>query len=377
MFIPRLLEKIIKEKIAASPKAIIIYGPRQAGKTTLVQKLLKDLPYKSLAINADQQKYNDVLGSKDLSALKSLVSGYELLFIDEAQRIADIGLNLKILIDNLPDLKIIATGSSSFDLANKISEPMTGRIWAYTLYPISFSELTSIYNEFELKLSIEERLVFGSYPEIFSFANYQEKREYLEQLSNSYLYKDILELGSLKKSRIIYDLVKLLAFQIGNQVSIHELATSLSLSKATVEQYIDLLEKSFVVFRLSGFSRNLRKEVRKMDKIYFYDLGVRNAAIDNLKNLKDRNDAGQLWENFLMVERLKYLHYKRELAARYFWRTYTGAELDYVEEREGKLHGYEFKYNKKIARQPESFLKTYPNADFKTINQDNFWNFIA
>lgn len=376
MFIPRSLSSQIQEKLKLGKKAILLYGPRQVGKTTLVKKIIEGLPYKILSINADEQKYIDILSSKDFSKLKSLVAGYHLLFIDEAQRIPDIGVNLKILIDQMPDLKIIATGSSSFDLMNKVTEHLTGRAWSYTLFPISFSELSGLYNSFELQSQLEERLIFGSYPEIFSFANNQTKREYLEQISNAYLFKDIFEFANVKHTSKIRDLVKLLAFQIGNEVSMAELAASLGMSKVTVESYIDLLEKAFVVFRLHGFSRNLRKEVTKMDKIYFFDLGIRNIVIDNVKLLKDRNDAGALWENFLIVERMKFLNYEKKLATQYFWRTYTGAELDYVEEIEGQLIGYEFKYGIKKTKAPKSWMHTYPEADFKDINRENFLTFL-
>lgn len=377
MFIERELKKQIQEKLKTSNKAIILYGPRQVGKTTLVKNLISSLPFKTLSVNGDEQKYIDVLSSKDFSKIESLISGYELLFIDEAQKIPEIGANLKIILDNAPSLKVIATGSSSFDLANKLSEPLTGRAWTYVLYPIAFLELKNMANEFELKLQIEERLIYGSYPEIFSLDNLETKKEYLEQISNSYLYKDIFELSSAKYGSKIRDLVKLLAFQIGNEVSINELARSLGMGKVTVESYIDLLEKSFVIFKLSGFSRNLRKEVTRMDKIYFYDLGIRNIVVDNMKALKDRNDVGQLWENFLIIERMKFLRYKKEPASQYFWRTYTGAELDYVEERGGALFGYEFKYGGRKVKPPQNWSKTYSNASFSIINNNNFLEFIS
>lgn len=377
MFIERELKKQIQEKLKTSNKAIILYGPRQVGKTTLVKNLISSLPFKTLSVNGDEQKYIDVLSSKDFSKIESLISGYELLFIDEAQKIPEIGANLKIILDNAPSLKVIATGSSSFDLANKLSEPLTGRAWTYTLYPIAFLELKKTLNEFELKSQIEERLIYGSYPEIFSLNNLETKKEYLEQISNSYLYKDIFELSSAKYGSKIRNLVKMLAFQIGNEVSINELARSLGMGKVTVESYIDLLEKSFVIFRLGGFSRNLRKEVTRMDKIYFYDLGVRNIVIDNMKALGDRDDVGRLWENFLIIERMKFLRYKKESASQYFWRTYTGAELDYVEERDGALSGYEFKYSDRTAKPPQNWVKAYSNASFSTINSSNFPDFIS
>ncbi len=374
--IPRLLKDQIKERLFSSDKIIVLYGSRQAGKTTLVKELLKELPFKTLSVNADRREFTDVLSSRDLGRLQRLVAGYELLFIDEAQRIPNIGINLKILHDELPKLKIIATGSSSFELANTVREPLTGRTWTYTLYPIAYSELAANHNTFELGLRLEEFLIFGMYPEVFSFSASEEKILYLKELSNAYLYKDILELADIRNSRAIYDLLRLLAYQLGSTVSMNELGSQLGMSKDTVHRYIDLLEKAFVLFRLSGFSRNLRKEVVKMDKIFFFDLGIRNAVIDNFDELPGRADVGQLWENFLAVERLKTMAYYRRFANRYFWRTYTGAELDYVEERGGQLYGFEFKWGKKGAKAPKSWLETYPEASFQGINRDNYHEFL-
>ncbi len=305
------------------------------------------------------------------------MAGYELLFIDEGQKIDKIGINIKLLRDHLPELRIIVTWSSSLDLASSVKESLAGRVWNFILYPVSVLELKSLYNRYELRTMLEEQLRFGSYPNIFSLEGDQMKRDYLEQVSDAYLYKDILELSGIKNSRKIRDLLKLLSFQIGSQVSLTELASQLNMSKDTISRYIDLLEQSFVVFRLSGFSRNLRKEVRKMDKIYFYDLGIRNAIIGNFNYLKDRNDGGQLWENFLVVERIKFLSYTGTSTSRYFWRTHTGAELDLVEERDGKLFGFEFKFNTKKPKAPKTWLETYPNATFKFINLDNYLEFIT
>ena len=299
MFIPRSITKTIVDKLTQSKKGIIVYGARQVGKTTLVNEIIKELNIKTLVINGDQSRFIDILTSRDLSKIQSLVSGYEMLFVDEAQRIPEIGINLKIILDNLPNLKVLVTGSSSLDLASKISEPLTGRAWSYHLYPVSCLELSAFQNRAELDHNLEERLIYGSYPEIFSYESLFQKREYLQNISDAYLYRDLIEFGDIKNSSKIRDLLKLLAFQIGSEVSLTELGTSLSMSKDTVSRYIDLLEKSFIIFRLFGFSRNLRKEVTKMDKIYFYDLGIRNILIDNLKPLKDRNDSGCLWENFV------------------------------------------------------------------------------
>jgi len=375
--IKRAIQKGIIEKLQNPGKIIIIYGPRQVGKTTLAKEIISELGLKTLSINADEGKYLDLLSSRDLDKMKSLVSGYQLIFIDEAQRISNIGINLKILVDGLPDLKILVTGSSSFELANKISEPLTGRTWTFNLFPLSFLELKNLYNDFELNNLLEGALIFGGYPEVFTIPNLTGKKELLEELSRAYLYKDILELANIKHAEKIKDLLKLIAFQIGSEVSLTELSNNLDLSYDAVERYLDLLEKSFVLFRLGGFSRNLRKEVSKMDKIYFYDLGIRNTVIDNFKPLKDRNDSGQLWENFLIAERRKKCAYQNLFTNDYFWRTHTGAEIDYVEERDGRLSGYELKYGKRKARKPATWLRQYQNAEFTVINQDNYLGFIT
>lgn len=376
MLIPRSLSKTVTEKLKTSNKGVVIYGARQVGKTTLSNGIIKNLGLRVLTINGDQNRFLDILTSRDLAKIRSLVEGYELLFIDEAQRIPEIGLSLKIILDNLPALKVLVTGSSSLDLASKVSEPLTGRVWSYQLYPISLLELSEISNRAELDSNLEERLVYGSYPEIFSIVSERQKREYLQNLSDAYLYKDLLELGGLKNSSKVRDLLKLLAFQVGSQVSLSEIGSSLGLSKETVSRYIDLLEKSYVIFRLKGLSRNLRKEVAKMNKVFFYDLGIRNILIDNLKPLKDRDDTGQLWENFLIGERMKLLAYKQNYASTYFWRTYTGAELDYVEEREGRLFGFEFKLGTKTGKVPTGWVSAYPNSDFTCINRDNYLGFV-
>lgn len=377
MKIPRSLLNPIIEKLQNTNKIVILYGARQVGKTTLVNEMISKIGLKTLSINADQTKYIDVLSSRDLDKMHALVSGYELLFLDEAQRITDIGINLKILTDGLPNLKIIVTGSSSLDLAAKVGEPLTGRVWTYILYPVSFYELKDLYNDFELNNNLEKLLIYGCYPEVITTINYNDKQKLLEEITTSYLYKDALELATIKHANKIRDLLKLIAFQVGHEVSIAELSNSLRLSHETVERYIDILEKSFVIFRLKGFSRNLRKEVNKMDKIFFYDLGIRNSIIDNFKALKDRNDMGQLWENFLLVERQKKISYTQIHASVYFWRTYTGAELDYIEESEGRLCGYEFKYSALKTRTPHTWLKEYENSTFELINKENYLPFIT
>lgn len=273
-------------------------------------------------------------------------------------------------------MRILATGSSSFDLSNKITEPLTGRVWTYNLFTISCEELLATTTEFEYHHNLENYLLFGSYPEIFSYPKTSDQIAYLEQISTSYLYKDILEFAEIKYADKISKLLKLVALQVGNEVSLSELGSALEISKETVNRYLDLLEKSFVLFRLSGFSRNLRKEVTKMDKIYFYDLGIRNSLIGNFNPLNYRTDFGSMWENFLLVERMKRNQYHGHFAFPYFWRTHTGSEVDYVEDYGGKLYGFEFKWNQGKSRSKESWLKTYPEASYQIVTQDNYVDFI-
>ena len=377
--ITRVLEAALVERLSQpNNKVIILYGARQVGKTTLAREALKKIGGRVLEINADRQPYTEILSSRDFEKLKGLVAGYDVLFIDEAQRIPDIGINLKILHDSLPELKIIVTGSSSLDLANRVKEPLTGRTWTHRLYPISASEWKqySGANDFELKTKIGEFMQFGLYPEMLLFENHTEKQQYLQEMTDSYLYKDILALANIRYPAKLRQLLKLLAFQVGNLVSIHELATSLQVNRDTVTNYIDLLEKSFVLFRLGGFSRNLRKEVVSMDKVYFYDLGIRNALIENFNPPDLRQDVGALWENFLLAERRKKMEYQRLYANTYFWRTYSGAELDYVEERDGQLLGFEFKWKSGKAKPPAAWLETYKNSAFELVNRENFLGFI-
>jgi uncharacterized protein len=373
----RSISPFIKEDIEAFRKIIILYGPRQVGKTTLVREVLSGLPFKVIEINADQFKYNEILSSRDLNKMKELIGNHELLFIDEAQNISNIGINLKILHDNLPDLKIIATGSSSFELANQLKEPLTGRTWTYRLYPVALSELAEQFTPFELKDRLESFMLYGMYPEILNLEGREMKIRALRELASAYLYKDILQLSNIKHSDKIVKLLKMLAFQAGSLVSLHELGKSLEMSHETVNNYIDLLEKGFIVYRLTGFSRNLRKEVNKMSKIYFYDTGIRNMLIENFNPIDLRLDSGALWETFLISERLKKSEYQRIYSNKYFWRTYSGAELDLVEEREGKLFGYEFKWKSGKFKPPATWLETYDNALFELVNRDNFLEFVV
>ena len=374
--ISRLYEQVIEKHIQSDNRIIIIYGPRQVGKTTLVRLITQKMAGKILEINADDVDYTAVLSSRSLKKIRELVDGYDLIFIDEAQRIPDIGINLKLLYDSLPNLKIVATGSSSFDLANKIQEPLTGRAWTFLLMPLGVCELAAYHNRFELNQMLEDWLIFGNYPALTSINGRELKANYLQEIVRSYLFKDVLAIGSIKYPPKMRDLVRLLAYQIGSQVSYNELANTLQIAKETVISYIDLLEKTYIVFRLPGYSRKLQKEVVRQDKIFFYDLGIRNAVIENFSPLSNRSDGGALWENFLIVERMKTQTYRRQGVNRYYWRTYSGAELDYVEEQNGETRAFEFKFNQKIVRAPQSWLDNYPEASFQTVNRDNYLDFI-
>ncbi len=376
MKISRSLLPTLLTEFDETNKIIIIYGARQTGKTTLSNDILKQVNGNILKINADELKYIDILSSRDLRKMTLLLGGYDVLFIDEAQRISDIGINLKIIHDNMPKMKLIVTGSSSFDLANKVKEPLTGRTSTYTLFPISIMELSKTSNAIELQNQLDEFMIYGMYPDLFKYDSYKKKEKYLRELSSSYLYKDIFDITNIRNTSKIRDLLRLLAFQIGSEVSLNELGNSLGLNQETVSTYINILEKSFIIFRLSGFSRNLRKEISKRDKIYFWDLGIRNSLIDNFSPINMRNDVGSMWENFIIAERMKYLSYNEIFASSYFWRTYTGAELDYIEEKNGVLFAYEIKYKKPKLTAPKTWVDNYSN-NYKCITIDNFWEFIV
>ncbi|MDY0281871.1 MAG: ATP-binding protein [Salinivirgaceae bacterium] len=365
----------VSESLQKANKIVILYGARQTGKTTLSNAVISGLKGRVLKINADELKYIETLSSRDFQQMKLLIEGYDCLFIDEAQRIPNIGINLKIIHDNMPDLKILVTGSSSFDLANQLNEPLTGRTITYKLFPLALCELHKEMNIFELKDSLSTYLIYGMYPGLRAFDSAIGKEKHLTELSTAYLYKDIFELSAIRNPSKLRDLLKLLAFQIGSEVSIRELSQNLNIDQATVDGYIDLLEKSFIVFRLGGFSRNLRKEISKKQKIYFWDTGIRNSLINNFSTFDFRNDMGALWENFVIAERIKYLSYNNLNTLSYFWRTYTGAEIDYIEERNGRLSAFEIKVKSQNAKIPQTWADTY-GGEFFTIHQDNFQDFL-
>lgn len=357
-------------------KVLVLYGSRQAGKTTLLRDFLARTKMKYKLDSGDNIKTQEILGSQDFSKIMEYASGYDLIAIDEAQRIPNVGQGLKIIVDQIPKIKVIATGSSSFELAGQIGEPLTGRKRTLTLFPLAQMELAGIYNLHEIKERLPEWLIFGSYPEIVTAKAKQEKKDALEEIVSSYLLKDILELEQVKGSKILLDLLRLIAFQIGSEVSLTEIGQKMGLDHKTVARYLDLLEKSFVVFNLRGFSKNLRKEITKKSKYYFFDNGIRNAVISNFNDLELRDDIGKLWENFLAAERIKTQEYRKISANNYFWRTWDQKEIDWLEEREGKLFAYEFKFSKNKFSFPKDFLKTYPESKTKIVTKDNYLDFL-
>lgn len=365
-------------KLIKPGKVLIIYGPRRSGKTTLLNDFLSNTNLKYKLDSGDNIQTQQILGSQDFSQIKEYASGYQIIAIDEAQQIPNIGMGLKILVDQVPGLKIIATGSSSFDLSQKVGEPLTGRERTITLFPFSQTELLAEYNKYELKQKLEDFLIFGSYPEIITAKSQKEKVILLNALANSYLLKDVFSLEKIKGSKQLLDLLKLVAFQIGNEVSLSELATQVRLDIKTVGRYLDILEKAFVLKKVGGFSRNLRKEISGKAKYYFYDNGIRNAVIAQFNKLDSRDDVGALFENFVVMERLKNNNYKAKPCEVYFWRTYDGQEIDLVEERNGKLFGFEIKWSPKAkAKAPKDWLGKYKNAQYKIINQENYLDFIG
>ncbi len=375
VWIPRYYEKEFP-KMLEKGKVLVIYGPRQVGKTSLINYLLPD---ESGVFKGDgmDSVLNEVLGSMQLGIIENAFRGYKTLFIDEAQKINNIGFALKLLIDHNSEIKIIASGSSSFDLSNKTGEPLTGRQKVYFLFPVSILELIEYEGGMEVLGQLDNLMIYGSYPEVLTAENREKKIEYLINLRNAYLLKDILELENIRNPSKIADLLRLLAFQIGQEVSLNELANQLEISKQTVEKYIDLLEKVFVIKKVRGFSSNLRKEVTKTHRYYFWDNGVRNALINNFNPLSFRNDKGMLWENLMFIERLKSQEYLRIHSNNYFWRTYDQKEIDMVEERDGKLFGFEFKWEAKKHKPPKLWTDTYSNAEYRVIDRNNFIPFLT
>ncbi|MGD8523857.1 MAG: ATP-binding protein [Desulfobacterales bacterium] len=376
MYIPQKQIENLKHLIAPG-KVVVIYGARRVGKTTLLNKFIENKSTSDiLFVNGDDIVARQYLESQSIEKLRDFVGHASLLIVDEAQYVEKIGLNLKLIVDHVPNIKVIATGSSSFELAKDVGEPLTGRKFVLKLFPLAQMEISQIEKRHETQSNLEARLLFGSYPEVVTTRNNQQREEYLREIISSYLFKDILALEGIRYSNKLVRMLQLLAFQIGKQVSLTELGRQLGMSKNTVERYLDLLEKVFVIFRLSGFSRNLRKEITKNHRFFFCDVGIRNAIIGNFNPLEIRNDVGQLWENYVITERLKRQEYLREAANSYFWRTYDKKEIDLVEERQGNLFGYEIKWAKARVKAPKDWQKTYKSAGFEIINKENYLQYI-
>lgn len=375
MLFNRKLEPLI-EKNLFKGKVIIVYGPRQVGKTTLVKQILNKYPEQSRYYLCDLIENIDFFSYQNASNVAKSLSRLKLVVIDEAQRIENIGLVLKIIHDLNPDLQILVTGSSSFDLANKINEPLTGRSLSFWLYPLAIEEIFDLSQIPDLNSQLPDLLRFGLYPNIYQ-TDFDQKAIILNELATNYLFKDILNWENLKNPLLLQNLLRMLALQLGSEVSYHELATTLRVDIKTIIRYLDLLEKAFIIFKLPAFSRNLRKEINKTRKYYFYDLGLRNSLIPNFKMLSQRTDVGPLWENFCILERKKTLAYQQKLAYTYFWRTYDQQEIDYIEDFENRLLTFEFKWNvQKEAKIPKIFASNYPDSEFKTITPKNLTEFL-
>ncbi len=373
MFI-RTQAGILKEKFFTK-KAIVLLGPRQVGKTTLVNELQQSFIGAAVYLNCDEPLVREQLTNASTETLANIIGNSQLVIIDEAQRVENIGLTLKLITDNFKKKQLIVTGSSALDLASEINEPLTGRKWEYYLYPISWGELTNGVGYLPALQQLETRLVFGMYPDVIN--NTGNEKEVLTNLVSSYLYKDLLSYKGIRKPRLLEQLLTALALQLGNEVSLNELSKLLQVDKNTVDTYIDMLEKAFVVFKLWPYSRNVRNEITSNRKIYFYDNGVRNAVISQFNPLALRQDTGALWENFLISERWKRQHYQQFTGKRFFWRTKTQQEIDYMEEDDGKLKAFEFKWkNNKNAKVPTSFKEGYPEASFEVVDKDNFYTFL-
>jgi predicted AAA+ superfamily ATPase len=370
----RKLQQRIEEKLFKG-KAIILLGPRQTGKTTLFKEITKNQKNDLLWLDADEPVVRTSLSNANIAELKMLTGNHKILVIDEAQQIKNIGSTLKLITDHLPEVQLLVSGSSALELAEEVSEPLTGRKFEYFLFPLSYEELIDHHGWLEEKRQFDHRLVYGSYPEVVTTVEYTA--EVLTLLAGSYLYKDIFKYKDLRRPELLESLLQALALQLGSQVSYNELGQHIGADSETVQRYIELLEKTYVIFRLRSFSRNLRNEIKKSRKIYFYDNGVRNALINNFSPLNLRNDRGALFENYLVSERMKFLHNNGISANKYFWRTHQQQEIDYIEERDGMLHTFKFKWNPSAkAKAPVTFTNTYKNAAFSLITSENFENFL-
>ncbi len=369
-----ITENIIKK--LQPNKVVIVFGARRVGKTVLVKEILETIDEPILSLNGEDINVHDKLAIRSVENYKQLIGSYRVLYIDEAQKIPDIGLKLKLMVDEIEGLKIIISGSSSFDISKEAGEPLTGRKYTFNLFALSENEYTQIENSISKIDKLRERLIFGNYPELLHLPDQTDKIDYLNDMVSSYLLKDILVYENIKNSQTIFNLLRLIAFQIGGEVSLQELGKQLGISKNTAEKYLDLLSKIFILHKVEGFSRNLRKEITKNSRWYFFDNGIRNAVIANFNPIEARNDIGQLWENYMISERLKYQGYKKISSNNYFWRTYEQQEIDWVEERGGSLYGYEFKWKEDKVKIPAQWKNAYPEASFEVISNSNFEQWI-
>lgn len=374
--IKRTIEDQVIEYLKPN-KVVVLLGPRRVGKTVLIKQVLAKISEPYLLLHGEDQDVKRQLEYRSTQRYKNILGETKLLIIDEAQKIPEIGLILKLMVDTIEGLKILATGSSAFDLEKFMGEPLTGRKTTFNLFALSERELKQRESVFQVDANLRSRLVFGSYPELLQMPSENNKKIYLDDLINSYLLKDILEFDLIRNSDKILQLLRLIAYQIGSEVSYTELGKQLGMSKNTVERYLDLLSKVYIIHSVGAWSRNLRKEIVKGRRWYFYDNGIRNALIGDLRAIENRNDIGLLWENYIISERIKYQKYSNMLVYNYFWRTYDQQEIDWIEDRGSTLHAYEFKWNpKKKSKFPKIFRETYPNSSFEVINHENYQSWI-
>lgn len=375
-FINRSLEPIINQYLKPN-KVVVLLGARRVGKTELIKHILSKIEEEVLVLNGEDVDTHSLLEKRSVKNYERLLGKVRVLVIDEAQAIPEIGIKLKLMVDSIEGLRILVTGSSVFDLDNQLGEPLVGRKMTLHLYPLAQMEFGQVENLIETKANLEDRLIYGSYPELEHIESKEEKAIYLKEQVNSYLLKDILAFEGIRKRDKIVSLLRMLAFRVGSEISIEGMGNDLQLNKNTVDRYLDLLSKVFIIHKVEGFSRNLDNEITKKNKWYFYDNGIRNALINNFNTPTFRDDLGELWENYIISERLKYQEYNKVLSANFFWRTHTRQEIDWVEERGGDLYAYEFKWNpKKKAKIPASWGKAYPDASFEVINSDDYLDFI-
>lgn len=376
IYFKRTIEKNVLDSLQPG-KAVLIIGARRVGKTVLIKKIIKQYSGQSMLLNGEDFDTQALLEKTSIAHYRNLIGTNSLVVIDEAQKIKNIGRIIKLIVDNLADVSILLTGSSAFDLKNTFGEPLTGRKKTFQLFPLAQAEFSQKENLIETRTRLDEKLLFGNYPEVWQLDDLKERMSYLKELTEDHLLKDILAFEGIRNAGKLRDLLRLIAYQIGKDVSYHEIGQQLGISKNTVEKYLDLLTKVFVLYQVQGFSRNLRKEISKNSRWYFYDTGIRNVFTSNFNFPNMRQDIGELWENYIISERVKKLTYERVHSNYYFWRTYDRQEIDWVEERDGNLYGYEMKWSNQKVKCPAAWRKAYPEADFRVIHSDNYLEWIS